>query len=89
MPKEYLASLNILVNDREVNAPEINEIITKNGRLVLARLGMHLSRKCVKNCSGLITLIAEGEKKELEKLAKDFSKYKFAVVKLCLISEVK
>ncbi|MFA6106763.1 MAG: hypothetical protein WC745_03785 [Patescibacteria group bacterium] len=89
MPKEYLATLNILVSDREVNAPEINDVITKFGHLIRARLGIHLGRKCVKNCSGLITLIVEGEKKELYKFAQGFSKYKFAVVKLGFISEVK
>jgi len=89
MNKEYLGTLNILVNDREVNAPEINNVITQNGRLVRARLGIHLQPKCVKGCSGLITLIVQGEKKELDLFAKQVTKYKYAITKLCLISKVK
>lgn len=88
MPKEYLATLNILVNEREVNAPEINNVITEHGHLVRARLGIHLQPKCVKGCSGLITLIVQGEKEELEKFEKDAAKYKYTITKLCLISEV-
>jgi len=89
MNKEYLGTLNILVSEREVNAPEINNLITKFGHLVRARLGIHLQPKCVKGCSGLITLIVQGEKKELELFLKQVAKYKYTITKLCLISEVK
>ncbi|MFA6170934.1 MAG: hypothetical protein WCW77_01995 [Patescibacteria group bacterium] len=89
MINEYLGTLNILVSEREVNAPEINNVITKFGHLVRARLGIHLSPKCVKGCSGLITLVVQGEKKELEKFAKEAAKHKYAVAKLCYISKVK
>jgi len=88
MAKEYLGTLNILVNEREINAPEVNNVITEHGRLVRARLGIHLQPKCVKGCSGLITLIVQGERIELEKFEKETAKYRFTVTKLCLISEV-
>lgn len=89
MNKEYLGTLNILVSEREVNAPEINNVITKFGHLVRARLGIHLQPKCVKGCSGLITLVVQGKTKELESFSKEVKKFKFTLTKLCLISKVK
>lgn len=79
--KKILASISILVNGREKFGNQINEIITANGHIVMARLGYNLSRYCRKDCIAVINLIAEGPKKEIDTMAKKISRVKGATVK--------
>ena len=60
MSKKYLATITILVENRQANSQELQEILTKNGHLIMARMGINVEKSCVDNCTGLIVLVAEG-----------------------------
>jgi len=89
MQKEYLATITILVEDRQANAMALNEFLTEKGHLVLARFGIQLQPKCIANCTGLITLVVEGEKKEIDEMVKKINSLKGILAKACVISEKK
>ncbi len=58
-----------MVTDRQSNAGAMQDILTANGGLILARLGVNPQRSCLEHCSGVIVIIVEGEKKDIEDLA--------------------
>ena len=66
--KKYLGTITILVKDRQTRAKDVQEILTENGNLIMARLGVNSSRSCVENCTGLIVVVVEGTKKEIKNL---------------------
>ena len=72
--KKYLATISILSKDRQANALEVQKILTENGRLVMARLGVNPQRSCISNCTGLIVVAVEGTKKEINALTKKLDK---------------
>ena len=65
MDKKYLATITILIKDRQNHAPEVNKILTDNGHLIIARLGVNLQKRCVENCTALITVVIEGNNEEI------------------------
>ncbi len=84
--KIYLASLNILIKNRHQNIGGVNKLITQYGYLVIARLGVPIERQCLKNCSGLITLVVQGTKKEIDEFSRQLNKYKMVTLKKIIFS---
>lgn len=80
-----LVSISILLYERQVSAGKVNEVLTKWGHLILGRMGLPLSRKCQKNCSSVITLIAELNLKELKKITTDISQIEGVSIKNTLL----
>ncbi len=68
MENNILASISILVKDRKNNSASINQILTENGNLIMARLGVNLQRKCTENCQAMIVVAVEGKKEDIKKL---------------------
>ena len=68
--KKHLATITILVKDRQTHVKDVQQILTDNGHLVMARLGVNPQRSCVKNCTGLIAVAVEGTAKEINGLTK-------------------
>ena len=68
--KKHLATITILIRDRQTNSENVNKMLTENGHLVMARLGVNVQRSCVKNCTGLIAVAVEGTTKEINDLTK-------------------
>ena len=68
MDKKHLATISILVKDREANSPQLNQILTEHGHLILARLGVNVQRHCIEHCTGLITIIVEATAAEIDAL---------------------
>jgi metal-responsive CopG/Arc/MetJ family transcriptional regulator len=66
--KKHLATISILVKDRQSHAQDVQQILTANGHLVMARLGVNVQRACVENCTGFITVAVEGTVKEIRDL---------------------
>lgn len=83
--KVYLATLSILVEDRHRNIEPVNKLLTQYGYLVIARLGVSVERRCLKGCRGLITVVVEGTKKEIQTFAKELNNLKQTKVKTSLI----
>ena len=83
--KKYLATLSILVTNRQANVASVNKILTDSGHLVLSRLGVNPNTTCLNHCFGIIVLVLSGDKAKIEKLSADLAKLKGIKAKLCLM----
>ncbi len=75
MSKQHLATITILISDRQQNSEQVNRLLTKNGRLVMSRLGVNVQRKCLKNCLALMVVAVSGTIKEINDLTKEINKF--------------
>jgi len=87
MPKKYLATISILVRDRQKNVAAMNRLLTESGHLVIARLGVNPQRSCVANCTGLIVVAVEGTKKEINDLTGKLDKLYGIVAKAEIMTD--
>jgi len=85
--KKHLAVLSILVKDRHAQAPDINEILTDHGQLILARLGVNLQPRCIEHCNAMITLTVEGTTREINELTKKIDEIYGIVAKTSIMTE--
>jgi putative iron-only hydrogenase system regulator len=69
--KLHLATITILVKDRQMHAPEVNRILTENGHLILARLGVNVQRHCIEHCTAIITVALEASAKDINRITKE------------------
>lgn len=67
----HLATIAILVKDREKHSPEVNRILTENGHLILARLGVNIQRHCIAHCTAMITVTLEASAKDITRVTKE------------------
>ena len=74
--KLRLATITILVKDRRSNSVGVNRILTKNGHIIMARLGVNVERHCVSNCLALITVAVEGAAGDIARIAKELNRLK-------------
>jgi hypothetical protein len=84
--KIYIATITILIKDRHAHIAPVNKLLTEYGHIVIARLGVSLERQCLKGCTGLISIAAEGTKLEIEALTKKINKLKNTKAKNTFIS---
>lgn len=82
-----LATLSILIKGREKISSLVNEVLSSNSRLVLARMGMNVQPKCVSNCLGVITIIIQGSLKEISDLSKKLNKISGVTAKLVILAK--
>jgi len=87
MEKKHLATISILIKDREKNAPEVNQILTEHGHLVLSRLGVNLQRYCIEHCTALITVVIEGNIKEIKSITQSLDELYGIVAKVNILTE--
>lgn len=85
--KKHLGTISILMKDRHTYAVEVQKILTDKGHLIMARMGVNPARTCVKNCTGIVTLIVEGTAKEINDLTKQLDKLYGVVAKKIIITE--
>jgi putative iron-only hydrogenase system regulator len=72
--KNQLATISIIINGREKLADKVQKILTEYSHIVIARMGVNIQPKCIKDCTGVIVLIAKGEMKEIKKLTEKLNK---------------
>ncbi|MFA6307776.1 MAG: CopG family transcriptional regulator [Patescibacteria group bacterium] len=84
---KQLGTISILMKDRHSYAVEVQEILTEHGNLIMARMGVNPARTCVKNCTGIITIIVEGTTKEINDLTKKLDKVYGVVAKSVIITK--
>ena len=70
-----------------MNAGEVQKILTDNGHLVMARLGVNVQRACVENCTGFIAVAVEGTAKEIRDLTKKLDSLYGIVAKACIVTD--
>lgn len=85
--KKHLATITILVKDRQTHAGDIQKILTDSGHLIMARLGVNVQRSCVSNCTGLITVAVEGTAKEINDLTRKLNKLYGIVAKKNIMTD--
>lgn len=85
--KKHLATITVLTKDRHGNATEIQNILTEHSNLIMARMGVNPQRACVKGCTGLISIMAEGTAKEVNALTKKLDKLYGVVAKNIIITK--
>jgi len=85
--KKNLATITILVKDRQANSQELQKLLTDNGHLILSRLGVNVERSCVENCTGLITIAVEGTEEEINDLTNKLNSFSGIVVKNNIMTE--
>lgn len=85
-PKMHLATITILVKDRQTQAPEVNRILTENGHLIMARLGVNVQRHCVEHCTALISIVMEGESRDINRITKELNNLYGIVAQNCTVA---
>ena len=71
--KLHLATITILVKDRQKHSADVNRILTENGHLIMARLGVNVQRHCVENCTAMIMVAVEATAKDMAKITKQLN----------------
>ncbi len=85
--KKHLGVITILVKDRQMHAKEVQDILTDNGHLVMARMGVNVQKSCVENCTGLIAVAVEGTAKEINNLTKKIDSLYGIVAKSNIVTD--
>jgi putative iron-only hydrogenase system regulator len=85
--KKHLGTISILMKDRHNYAIEVQEILTAHGHFIMARMGVNPARTCVKNCTGIMSIIVEGTAKEINDLTKKLDKLYGVVAKSVIITK--
>lgn len=73
--------IGVRMDNRVSNAQHFQEVLTKNGCIIKARLGLHEASDTVCANYGLIILQPCGEKEEVEQLVKDLNRLEGIVAK--------
>jgi putative iron-only hydrogenase system regulator len=87
MDKKHLATITILVKDRKSHAVEVNQILTDNGHLILARLGVNVQRHCIENCTAMITIAIEATAQEINNITKKLDEFYGIVAKASTLTD--
>lgn len=85
--KIHLGTISILVKDRQMNAKGLNQMLTENGHLIMARLGVNLQKSCVDHCTGLIVVVVKGNALEINSLTKKIDGLYGIVAKVSLTTD--
>ena len=84
--KKHLGTITILVKDRHANSPDVNRVLSEQGNLVMARLGVNVQPLCVSGCTGLITVAVQGTAAEVSRLAKKLNSLYGIVAKSIIVT---
>lgn len=85
--KKHLATITILVKDRQTHSQDVQRILTENGHLIMARLGVNPQRSCITNCTGLIAIAVEGTSKQINDLTRKLNKLYGIVAKKNIMTD--
>ena len=87
MDKKHLATISILIKDRQSHAKDVNELLTINGHLIMARLGVNVQKCHIEHCTGFITIAVEATASEISKLTKELDELYGIVAKSSVLTE--
>ena len=87
MPKKHLATITILVKDRQTNSENVNKMLTENSHLIMSRMGVNVQRSCIENCTGMIAVAVEGTTKEINDLTEKLDGLYGIVAKASVMTE--
>lgn len=84
---EQVASVTILTTNRQKVSTELNDFLTKNGHLIMARLGVNISKNCVEHCPGMIILALKAEKNKIDVFLGGLEKIEELEIKSCFFED--
>jgi hypothetical protein len=87
MEKQHLATITIMVTNRQVNSEKLNRLLSENGHLIMTRLGVNIEPRCISNCTGLITIAVKGNLKQINDLSRKINNLYGIVAKNCVITK--
>jgi metal-responsive CopG/Arc/MetJ family transcriptional regulator len=87
MNKEILATITILLTDRQSNHSSMNQLLSENGHLIMARLGVNVQKKCLEHCTGLIVVAVEGEREKIQALTDSLNRIEGLKAELVVMAE--
>lgn len=87
MEKKHLGTITILVKDRHAQAPDINQVLTDHGHIILARLGVNLQPRCIEHCTAMVTVAVESTAKEIKELTTQLDEIYGIVAKNNIMTE--
>jgi putative iron-only hydrogenase system regulator len=85
MNKTILATISILIKDRHHKSDGVNRLLTEQGHLIKARLGINLEPKCSSDCLAVISLVTEGAKDEIDSLVEKLNGLSGIEAQSCII----
>ena len=85
--KKYLGTITILIKDRQMHAGDVQQMLTDNGHMVMARMGVNVQPACIEHCTGLITVALKGSIKEIKELGKNIDALYGIVAKTVIVSD--
>lgn len=68
-----LATITILVKDRQKHSADVNRILTENGHLIMARLGVNVQRHCVSSCTAMMSVALEATTKDISRITRELN----------------
>jgi metal-responsive CopG/Arc/MetJ family transcriptional regulator len=87
MAKNQLVTMSILISGREKLANLVQAILTRHSHLVTARMGINIQPKCISDCLGLIMIVVQGSKQEIDGLQQEIIKIKGVDVKVSVMAK--
>lgn len=85
--KARLAVVSVLIEDRQTNAKEMNQLLTDSGHIIMSRLGVNVQPACIKGCTGLLALAVKGTGAEIKDLTKRLNDLYGLVAKVNILSK--
>ena len=85
--KRHLATITILIKDRQMHSVDVQKILTDHGHKIMARLGVNVEPACIDHCTGLITVAVKGTMKEIKGITDDLDKLYGIVAKASIMTE--
>ena len=85
--KKCLATITILIKDRQTHAQDVQKILSDYGHFIIARMGVNVQRSCIEHCTGLITIMVEGSKEDIEQLTAKFDDLYGVVAKFIIMTD--
>ena len=85
--KKHLATITILIKDRQMHAVDVQKILTDHGHNVMARLGVNVQPACIEHCTGLVVVAVKGSMKEIRSITDDLDKLYGIVAKASIMTD--
>lgn len=84
---QQLATISILTSNRQDVSSELNQLLTKNGHLIMSRLGVNVQKSCTEHCPGMIVLVLKDEKDKIDQFIEELGEISGLEIKTCFFEE--
>lgn len=84
---QQLATISILTSNRQDVSSELNQLLTKNGHLIMSRLGVNVQKSCTEHCLGMIVLVLKDEKDKIDQFIEELGEISGLEIKTCFFEE--